>query len=116
VPSQLHTPYAREPRTAVHCPPRPTQTATTTRKGFACVAGCAIMCEYLVSTLGHPISTLGVPREYPWAPYQHPGSTLPVAARARGSLRTAAAGESSPESGYPRVKVPREYAVAGSTL
>ncbi len=65
-------PYARVPRTAhcvLHRLPQPPE------RGAACVAACAVPCEYLMSTLEHPISTLGVPREYPCAPYQHPRST-----------------------------------------
>ena len=41
-----HTPYARVPRTVVHCPLRPTQTAPSTRSRLACVAGV----QYRVST------------------------------------------------------------------
>ena len=56
-----------------------------------------------------------VPLPAPWyPPLEYTVSTLPVAARARASLRTAAAGESSPECGYPRSTL--EYVVAGSTL
>ncbi len=62
-----------------------------------------------MSTLEHPINT-----------WEYPVSTLPVAARARAPLRTAAAGESSPEWGYPReypvstpwLGVPFEYPVS----
>ncbi len=39
------------PRTDVHCPLRPTETATTTPRSLACVAGCAVLCAYPVSTL-----------------------------------------------------------------
>ncbi len=55
-----------------------------------------------MSTLEHPISILGVPREYPSCRCTR--------------ARTAAAGESSPECGYPRstpwLRVPCEYPVS----
>ena len=51
--------------------------------------------QYRLRTSRVPLSTLSVPWEYPM-------SNLPVAARARASLRTAAAGENSPACGHPR--------------
>ena len=104
-----HGPYARVRRTAVHCPLRPTQTATSSRKGFACVAGCSVPSESV--------------------PCAYPVSTLPVAARARIAklpppVRAAShtpsvhntAEHSPPISDEYCRKRPRRFAAAVSTL